>query len=505
MSAKTKEHLDELYQNIRGISILRSCESLLDWDERTYMPRNASEHRSNQMALLAGIAHERFVSPRIGELIGNLTSDGIRLVDDTPDAANIREIKRVYEKAVKLPRSLVEELSRTIVLSQGAWQEARAKSDFKSFKPWMEKVVGLKRQAAEAVGYKKTPYDALLDDFEPGATTEIITGVFAGLRNDLVDLIARIKDSGRVPDRGIIARTYSVERQEQFGKEAAAAIGFDFTSGRLDVTVHPFCVGIGPADVRITTRYDENHFPQAFFGILHEAGHGIYEQGLPKEYYGMPCGDSVSLGIHESQSRMWENMVGRSRPFWQHFYPKAQAAFPQSLKDVPLEQFYFAVNDVRSSFIRVEADEATYNLHILLRFEIESAFFNGDLKIGDVPGVWKEKFQKYFGITPKNDTEGCLQDVHWSAGLIGYFPTYTLGNLYAAQFFAKAKSDLGNIERSFAAGDFKGLLGWLRENIHRHGQRYRAEELVRRVTGQPLSHKPLMEYLNGKFGELYGI
>ncbi|OGC89172.1 MAG: peptidase M32 [candidate division Zixibacteria bacterium RBG_16_53_22] len=505
MSAKTKEQLNELYRNIREISILRSCESLLDWDERTYMPRNASEHRGNQMALLAGIAHERFVSPRIGELIGNLTNDGVKLADDTPDAANVREIKRVYEKAIKVPKSLVEELSRTIVLSQGAWQEARAKSDFNSFQTWMEKVVSLKRQVAEAVGYRKTPYDALLDDFEPGVTTEIITGVFAGLRNELVELIARIKDSGKAPDRGIIARNFAIERQEQFGKEAASAIGFDFASGRLDVTVHPFCTGIGPTDVRITTRYDENHFPQAFFGILHEAGHGIYEQGLPKEHYGIPCGDSVSLGIHESQSRMWENLVGRSRPFWQYFFPRAQAIFPEPLKGVSLEQFYFAVNDVRPSFIRVEADEATYNLHILLRFEIESAFFNGDLQIGDVPGIWRERFQKYFGITPKNDAAGCLQDVHWSAGLIGYFPTYTLGNLYAAQFFAKAKSDLGNIEQSFAAGDFKGLLGWLRENIHKHGQRYRAEELVKRVTSQPLSHKPLMEYLNGKFGELYGI
>jgi carboxypeptidase Taq len=505
MSANTRDLVEELYKNIKEIAILRSCESLLDWDERTYMPRNASEHRGNQMALLAGITHERFVSPRIGELLENLTNDGIKLNDDTPDSANIREIKRVYDKAVKVPKSLVEELSRTVVLSQGAWQEARAKSDFARFKPWMEKVVQLKRQQAEAVGYSTTPYDAMLDDFEPGATTKEMSKVFSGLRDELVELISRIKDSGKHPDRSIIERNYPIDRQEQFGREAAAAIGFDFTSGRLDVTVHPFCTGIGPADIRITTRYDSNHFPQAFFGILHEAGHGIYEQGLPREKYGVPLGDAVSLGIHESQSRMWENLVGRSRPFWVHFFPRAQAVFPEALKDVSMEQLYFAVNDVRHSFIRVESDEATYNLHILLRFEMESAFFNGELKIDEVPAAWNEKFKKYFGIVPKNDAEGCLQDVHWSAGLIGYFPTYTLGNLYAAQFFAKAKADLGNIDESFASGDFKGLRGWLRQNIHQHGQRYRAEQLVKRVTGQALSHKPLIDYLKGKFGELYGI
>jgi carboxypeptidase Taq len=505
MSTKTQKYLDELYGNVREISILRSCASLLDWDERTYMPRNASEHRGNQMALLAGIAHERFVSPRIGELIGNILSDGIKISDDTPDAANVRELKRSYDKMVKVPKSLVEDLSRTITLSQGAWQEARSKSDFESFRPWMEKVVELKRRVTEIVGYDKVPYNALLDDYEPGATIQSITDVFAGLRGELVELLAKIKDSGRLPNHEITTRDYPVERQEQFGKEAAAAIGFDFSSGRLDVTIHPFCTGIGPDDCRITTRYAKNHFPQAFFGILHESGHGLYEQGLPKEHYGTPCGDSVSLGIHESQSRMWENMVGRSRSFWQYFFPRAKALFPESLKDVTLDQFHFAVNDVRPSFIRVEADEATYNLHILLRFELENAFFNGDLKVKDLPGAWNEKFRKYFGIAPKGDTEGCLQDVHWSAGLIGYFPTYTLGNLYAAQFFAKAKSDLGNLDQSFANGDFKRLLGWLRENIHIHGQRYLAGDLVKRVTGEALSHRPLMDYLNDKFKTLYGI
>ncbi len=502
MSEKRKDLTEELYGLTREITTLSSCMAVLDWDERTYMPPNGSENRANQVALLAGMVHDRLTSSRIGEIINELLYNGLDPAHDDIDSANLREIKRAYDRAVKVPKSLVEELSRTITLSQRVWQDAREKSDFTAFKPWMEKVVKLKRQEAEAVGYDGTPYNAMLDDFEPGATTEQITKVFAGLRNELVDLIARIKSSGNGPDGSIITRDYPIDRQKKFGMDVAAAIGFNFESGRLDLTVHPFCTGFGPGDIRITTRYNKNHFPGAFFGIMHEAGHGIYEQGLLDKYYGTPCGESTSLGIHESQSRMWENMVGRNKSFWKHFFSKAQSMFPKALKDVTLDQFHSAVNDVKPSYIRVEADEATYNLHILLRFEMESAFFNGDIKVADVPAIWNEKFEKYFGIKPPNDKEGCLQDVHWSAGLIGYFPTYTLGNLYAAQFFAKAGEDLGDLDSQFAEGDFSQLHDWLRKNIHQHGQRYRAEDLVKKVTGKPLSHQPLMDYLNAKLSEL---
>jgi len=505
MTEKAKQLIEELYKHTKEITVLNSCQAILDWDERTYMPPKGSENRANQAALIAGMVHEKFTSPRIGEIIKELIYAGLKPEDDSVDAANLREIKRGYDKAIKVPKSLVEELSRTITMGQRAWQEAREKSDFASFQPWMEKIVELKRQQAQAVGYEGTPYNAMLDDFEPGASTEHIAKVFAGLRDELVKLLTKIRESGKEPDRSIITREYPIERQRAFGTDAAKAIGFNFDAGRLDETVHPFCTGFGPGDIRITTRYDKNHFPQAFFGILHEAGHGIYEQGLPSEYYGTPCGESVSLGIHESQSRMWENMVGRSKSFWNHFFPKVQKTFPEALKDVSLDQFHFAVNDVRSSYIRVEADEATYNLHILLRFEMESAFFNGDIKISEVPGLWNEKFQKYFGIKPNNDADGCLQDVHWSAGLIGYFPTYTLGNLFAAQFFAKAKQDIGDLDSQFASGDFKPLLGWLRKNIHSYGQRYRADDLVKKVTGEALTHKYLVDYLNTKYGELYGL
>jgi len=505
MTDKTRQLAEELYKLTKEITVLNSCQAVLDWDERTYMPPKGSENRANQAALIAGMVHEKFTSPRIGEIIEELFQAGLDPEADSIDSANLREIKRAYDKAVKVPKSLVEELSRTITMGQRAWQDAREKSDFPAFQPWMEKIVKLKRQQADAVGYKGVPYNAMLDDYEPGASTAHITEVFAGLRDELVKLIGKINESGLKPDKSIITREYPIERQEIFGTEAAKAIGFSFESGRLDKTVHPFCSGFGPGDIRITTRYDKNHFPQAFFGILHEAGHGIYEQGLPAEHYGAPCGEAVSLGIHESQSRMWENMVGRSRSFWKHFLPKARKTFPEALGGVTIDQFHFAVNDVRSSFIRVEADEATYNLHILLRFEMESAFFNGDIKVSDVPALWNEKFQKYFGIKPDNDAKGCMQDVHWSAGLIGYFPTYTLGNLFAAQFFAKAKEDLGDLDSQFAAGDFGQLLGWLRKNIHSCGQRYRADDLVKKITGKPLSHQPLVEYLNVKYGELYKL
>jgi carboxypeptidase Taq len=365
--------------------------------------------------------------------------------------------------------------------------------------------VDLKRQEAEAVGYKEHPYDALLDEFEPGATTTEITALFAELSKQLVPLLDAIAASGKPSRRDLLERDYPVDRQEIFGKAAAVAVGFDFEAGRLDVTTHPFCSTPGPGDCRITTRYNPRHFNESFFGILHEAGHGLYEQGLDPDYFGTPMGTAVSLGIHESQSRLWENFVGRSRPFWEHFYPRAQQVFDQALAGVGLDDFLFAVNDVRRSLIRVEADEATYNLHIVLRFEMEQALVKGDLKPADVPGAWNEKFQKMLGLTPPNDTQGCLQDIHWSFGGIGYFPTYTLGNLYAAQFMEQAREDLPGLDDDFRQGSFGRLKGWLNEKIHRQGQRYRAGALCQRVTGKPLSVEPLTRYLRGKYTPLYGL
>jgi carboxypeptidase Taq len=373
------------------------------------------------------------------------------------------------------------------------------------FAPILEKTYSLKREQAQAIGYKQNPYDALLDDFEPGESTANVARVLAELRDALVPLVAEIAASGRAPDISILSRRFPVGVQESFGRMAAARIGFDFRRGRLDVTAHPFCSGMGPHDCRITTRYDEHYFPSAFFGTLHEAGHGIYDQGLRPDMYGLPPSEAVSLGIHESQSRMWENLVGRSWPFWQHFFPTAQQAFPEALGDVTLEAFFFAINDVRPSLIRVEADEATYNLHILIRFELEQALLAGDLPVGELPTAWQEKYSQYLGIVPPNDAEGVLQDIHWAAGLVGYFPTYSLGNLYAAQFFEAAEDACGNLHSQFARGEFEPLHKWLGEHIHQPGQRYTAAELVKHITGQKLSHAPLIAHLRGKLAPLYGL
>jgi carboxypeptidase Taq len=505
MSDKQNKTLEELYKIVKQASLLSSCAGVLEWDERTYMPVKGAAHRGDQKALLSGMVHEQFTAPKVGELLAAVESAGLARDQSSTDAVNIRELRRLYDKNVRIPKSLVEELARVTTLAENAWMEARKKGDSKEFLPWLAKVVELKRQQAKAVGYKNEPYDALLDDFEPGETAQNIKKVFEGLKPPLVKLVGAIAGSSRKPNVSILEREYDISKQEIIGKMAATAIGFDMDAGRLDITTHPFCTGLGPGDTRITTRYSPRHFGQAFFGIMHETGHALYDQGLDRQHYGLPMGDSVSLGIHESQSRMWENLVGRSKPFWQYFYPWVQKLFWESLGDVTFDDFYFAINDVRPSFIRVEADEVTYNLHILLRFEIEHAIFSGDLKSDDVPGAWNEKFRNYFGMTPPDDAAGCLQDVHWSAGLIGYFPTYTLGNLYASQFFAKAKRDLGDLEEQLSQGQFAGLLGWLRENIHCHGQRYRAEELVKRVTGQPLNHDYLISHLKEKYSPLYEI
>jgi carboxypeptidase Taq len=332
-----------------------------------------------------------------------------------------------------------------------------------------------------------------------------VEATFALLREETVQLVKAIRDSGKEPDGSILTRSYPICSQREFGMLAAKAIGFDFNAGRLDEAAHPFCSGFGPGDCRLTTRYDEHHFPGAFFGTLHESGHGMYEQGLDKSAYGTAMGDSTSLGIHESQSRMWENFVGRSRAFWTHFFQPAQLAFPVALGNTTVDDFYSAINDVRPSFIRVESDEVTYNLHIMLRFELEQKLMTGEIKPADLPSAWNEQFTADFGITPPDDSMGCLQDIHWSAGLLGYFPTYALGNMYAAQFFEQAKSDLGDLNAMFARGEFEPLKSWLNTNIHQRGKQYRADKLAEVVTGERLSHAPLMAHLHGKFDELYGL
>lgn len=504
--SRTDDLYGQLTQLLREAAMLGSCGSVLGWDERTYMPGNGSAHRSEQLALLAGLAHERATSPRIGELLSELEQQSDLGDSDSDRAVNVREARRAYDRQTKLPRRLVEELSRTTTLSQQAWVTAREDSDFALFLPWLEKMIALKTEEAKAVGYGNgIPYDALLDDYEPGMTAAEIERVFSPLRDELVKLVAAIQHSTHRPNVEILSRHFPKTPQVVLAEGAARSIGFDFSAGRIDESAHPFCSGFGPGDCRLTTRYHDHHFNSAFFGVMHEAGHGIYEQGLPTESFGLGIGQATSLGIHESQSRLWENFVGRSRSFWKYMYPSVQTAFPKALADVSLDQFYFAINDVRPSLIRVEADEVTYNLHIMLRFEIEQQLLSGALKPADMPAVWSDKVTSYFGIPVPSDANGCLQDIHWSAGLLGYFPTYALGNMYAAQFYNAARKDLGDLDEQFASGVFKPLKGWLNEKIHRHGKRYPAKRLVEVVTGESLSHQPLVAHLRAKFAELYKL
>ena len=497
---------ENLIGELREIAVLRSVDYVLGWDERTQMPPKGAEHRAAQASLVAKLIHNRFTAPRVGELLATVEGSGLVMDPESDAAVNVREARRAYDRATKLPTALVEELKRTEVLAQQAWGEAKGKNDYAMFRPWLEKMLGLKRQEAAHVGPESgDPYDALLDEFEPGATAVEIQRTFDALRGPLVELVGKIVGSSRKAPVEILERHYPTAAQEKLSRDAAKAVGFDFDAGRLDVSLHPFCTGLGPGDTRMTTRYDEHYFGDAFFGVLHETGHALYDQGLQKEHFGTPRGEAVSLGIHESQSRMWENLVGRSRSFWEHFLPKAKAVFGATTADLDLDRWHFAVNDVRPSLIRTESDEVTYNLHIMLRFELERALLSGELAPADLPGAWNERMKSYLGVAPADDTRGCLQDIHWSGGAIGYFPTYTLGNLYAAQFFEQARKDVGDLDAMFAKGEFAPLLGWLRENIHRHGKRYSAGELSQRVTGRPLEAAPLLRHLRGKASALYGV
>ena len=492
-----------LAAELKDIALLGSIGAVLGWDERTQLPPKATDHRAAQATLLAGMVHDRFTSAKVGDLIAAAEqSDG----DANGDAAAVvRETRRDYDRATKLPARLVEEQTRTAVLAQAAWAEARTRSDFAAFAPWLRKTLDLKRQEIAAVGFKDHPYDALLDEYEPGMTTAQVVAMFDGLRGPLVELIGRIGDAPRQASTDVLHRHYPAAGQERLARAAAAAVGFDFAAGRLDVSVHPFCTDLGPGDVRMTTRYDEAYFGDAFFGVLHETGHGLYEQGLPHESFGTPLGQAVSLGVHESQSRMWENFVGRSRPFWSHFLPQARAEFPTALAGVSDDEWHRAINATRPSLIRTESDETTYNLHVLLRFELERALVTDELSVADLPAAWDERMRQYFGLTPPDAARGVLQDIHWSGGAFGYFPTYTLGNLYAAQLFDAAKAALGDLDAMFARGEFAPLLGWLREHVHRHGRRYPAAELVERATGKVPSAEPLLRHLRARAAEVYGV
>lgn len=489
----------------KSVGVLGSVISLLHWDQETMLPDGGTNARAEQIALMSGMAHEKRIAPEIGNLIGECKSNGFAA--DSIEAANVREWRRDYDRARKLPKEHVEELAHTRSIAQKEWTKARANSDFAHFAPYLKKILTLMRKSAEYYGWPSDgePYDALIEDYEPGARSKEIEAVFTPLREELSALIRDVKNAPKKPDETIHTRKIPRDQQEAFVRFVSDAIGFRYNEGRLDTTTHPFCSGITPGDCRITTRFHEDNMMDAVGSTMHEAGHGIYEQNLNRDEWGNPCGESVSLGIHESQSRGWENFVGRSRAFWEWCLPYAKKLVPEAMADQTVDSLYEAQNLVKPSYIRVESDETTYNLHIMLRFELERAMIAGNLDVDDIPKVWNEKFKDYFGIEVDKDANGCLQDVHWSSGLMGYFPTYSLGNLYCAQFFVAAEEQLGNLDAMYRKGEFEPLRKWLTDNIHVHGRRYSATELCERVTGKPLSSEPLLTYLNGKIRAVYGL
>jgi carboxypeptidase Taq len=491
-----------LEQRSREIALYASTGSLLSWDQETNIPPKANAYRAEQLSQLAGLTHRLGTSTEVGDWIKSCEDNLPASADPDENArraVNVREWRRDYDRATKLPNRLVEELARTSSLAREAWVQARAASNFAAFAPWLEKILALTREQAECWGYTTCAYDAMLESYEPGARAAELAPLFADLQKELTPLLPRLQKITGAVDPARLRGSFPTAGQQRLNREVATAMGFDFEAGRIDTTVHPFCLEMGPRDCRLTTRYDEGDFTGSLFGVMHEAGHGLYAQGLPSEDFGLPTGTYVSLGIHESQSRLWENQVGRSLPFWQHWYPRAKEIFT-AWDAPPLDEFWLMVNRVKPTHIRVEADEATYNLHIILRFEIEQRLVSGELAVADLPAAWNARFEELFQIPVPDDARGCLQDTHWALGAIGYFPTYTLGTLNAAQLFAAALRQVPNLEHDLFAADYARLLGWLREKIHQPGRRYMPPELIERATGEPLRAVYFLDYLKAKYG-----
>ena len=479
----------------KELQLVSDSAALLGWDQEVLLPSRGIPYRAEQMSWFSGYVHERFTAAEVGEWIAE--AEDQTKAGDVVAVANCREWRHEYDRSTCLPTKLVQELAEARVHSQAAWAEARKVSDFRRFAPHLQKLVDLSREHAERWGYDDQLYDALIDRFERGATARGLVGTLGSLRTDLLPIVDAA--TSRPPyDRSGLSGHYPVERQQAFNREVAESIGFDFEAGRIDTAVHPFCSGMAPYDTRLTTRYDETDFLSSLFGVLHEAGHGLYEQGLPKDWRGQPVGNSVSLGVHESQSRLWENHVGRSRGFWEKWLPRAIHHFPHLMGLTP-EDLYAAVNQAERSHIRVEADEVTYDLHILLRFELECAIFSGDLAIADIPGEWNRRFESYFGLPVRNDAEGCLQDIHWSMGIFGYFPTYSLGNLNAAHLASAAKTQDAAVAAAFASADYAPLLAWMRKHLHEAGSLHLPDDLVTGAAGTPVTSEALVSHLRERY------
>lgn len=499
-----------LTEQVAQISDILNAISVLTWDARTQMPPSGAETRGQQLATLSSLAQER--------LTGYSLKDALARAEREVSAENavqqralqhVREAVDLYER---IPPALTAELARLKTVSQSVWEEARRRADFSLFAPYLGRMVALNRQLAEAVGYSEHPYDALLAQYEPGLTTGKLNRLFADLKAGILPLLDAVRSSNREPRWDFLTRDFPEGEQRAFNLHLAELVGYDLSRGRLDTSAHPFEISFTRQDVRITTRYDRHFLPMSLFGTLHEVGHALYEQGvapeltrsaLTSDFLGLYAVGGASYGTHESQSRLWENLVGRSRTFWEQHFSELQSTFPEQLQGVDVETFYRSVNRVAPSLIRVEADEVTYNLHIMLRAELETALLEGTLAVADLPEAWNAKMEDYLGLTPPDDATGVLQDIHWSAGLFGSFPTYTVGNVMASQFFEAAKVQVPDLTHALAGGDYAPLRAWLTENVYRHGRTYSPKELLERATGQDLSVEPYLRYLNEKYSDLY--
>jgi carboxypeptidase Taq len=502
MDPETK--LDQLKTHLNENSDLTAVLNLLSWDQETYMPPEGNEERSHQLSTLARIQHLKFTSSEVGLLLEDLAPYARQLAPDSDDARLIKVTNRLYQKKLRVPAELVGEFVKATSDAFPAWERAKQESDFALFHPHLEIIIELRRQYADCFSPFDHVYDPLLDDYEPGLKTADVQAIFKPLRTQQVSLIQAIVERPQVDD-SILHQPFDVKAQRDFGEEVITHFGFDWDRGRQDNSTHPFTVLIGHGDVRITTRFLPEYVASALFSTTHEGGHALYDMGIDPALSRTPLADGASYAIHESQSRLYENIVSRSRSFWTFFYPRLQEYFPGQLGNVSMETFYRAINKVEPSLIRVEADEATYNLHPMLRLELEIALMEGSLEVKDLPEAWNKAMQDYLGLVPPDDAKGVLQDIHWSSGYIGYFPTYALGNLVAAQLWERILVDIPDLPERFQRGEFSDLTAWMREKIHRHGAKFEPQELVERVTGSKIDSAPYLRYLTQKYSDIYGF
>jgi carboxypeptidase Taq len=497
------ETLSRLKQRLAEIADLEGASALLGWDQHTYMPRGGIEPRVRQQTTLQSLIHERKAAPELGELLAALEARAGELADI--DARLLRVVRRDYDQATKLPADLVRRKAEVTGRALDAWMSAKPAGDFAAYRPHLEAVFALVREEAEALGYEDQPYDALLNLYEPGLPTRRLQAIFEELKGELVPFCRQLFERVDAVDDSFLYKSFDDEGQWELGLRVLRAMGYDFEHGRQDRSPHPFTTGFGIPDVRITTRIHEHDFRAGLFGTIHEGGHALYEQNIDPAFDRGPLGSGTSLGIHESQSRLWENLVGRSRPFWNRWFPDAKELFPEALAGVGFQAFYRAINRVKPSLIRIEADEVSYSLHIFIRFELELELLSGALAVADLPEAWDAKMEAILGIRPSSPTEGCMQDMHWADAAVGYFPTYALGNLYGVQFWNQAMRELPDLDERLSAGDCAPLKAWLSERIYRPGRSLDAGELIEAVTGETLSPKPFMTYVRRKYGEIYEV